>query len=487
MSKNKFNIITSLVAFLFVFASFGQQLSGSKEKNIDKLMNKFDEYRQFNGSILVAHEGKVVYKKGFGMANFELDVPNTPTTKHRLASVTKQFTAMAILQLVDEGKLKLDVPISKYLPDYPKKNGDRITLHHLLTHTSGTLNYTNSSSYREKMIKPWKPTELVNLFADSALIFNPGSRIYYSNSGYVLLGVIIEKITGKTYSEVLQSNIFEPLGMVNSGYEKTGDILKNRSAGYYKQGTSLRNANFINMSVAYSAGGLYSTVEDLFLWDQALYTEKLISKELTEVYFDKHFPMYGGDYYAYGWEIGNIQVGDSDKKLETISHSGVINGYTSLITRIPSSNSSIIVINNVSRAPLNFMTQSIVGILNDKTFKMPIKSGADMLTELIDNDGFEDAIAYYEKNKSSKEIYFSETEMNLIGYDLLQAGKAKEAKTIFKAIMEAHPDSFNAYDSYAESLMVLGETEDAILYYHKSLDYNPENKNAIEMLKKLEK
>lgn len=196
----------------------------------------------------------------------------------------------------------MNVPIATYLPDYPKKYGDIITIHHLLTHSSGTPNYTSFPGYRDRMSRSTHPEEIVQLFSDSTLLFTPGEKFDYSNSGYVLLGIIIEKVTGQSYEIVLQEKIFTPLGMNNSGYDHHSAILKNRAAGYYKNGKSYINASYIDLTVAFSAGCIYSTVEDLFLWDQALYTEKLLPKQYLDLLFDTHIPAFG-EHYGYGWVI----------------------------------------------------------------------------------------------------------------------------------------------------------------------------------------
>ena len=262
----------------------------TKIEKIHELISACAEYGQFNGSALVAEKGKIIYTKGFGQANMEWDIPNKANTKFRLASISKQFTAMLTVQLVAENKLKLDVPITNYLPGYPKKNGDKITIHHLLTHTSGIPNYTSFPNYRDMMRNPHKAMEIVNLFADSTLEFSPEEKFAYSNSGYVLLGVIIEKITGKSYEQVLQDKIFSPLKMKNTGYDNHRSILKNRASGYNKNANSFENANYIDMSTPYAAGALYSTVGDMYLWDQALYTEKLMPKKYMDLLFKKHTP-----------------------------------------------------------------------------------------------------------------------------------------------------------------------------------------------------
>jgi hypothetical protein len=256
----------------------------TKAKRIHDLVNASAEYGQFNGSVLVAEKGEVIYKNGFGLANMEWDIPNQANTKHRLASVSKQFTAMLIVQLAAENKLKLDAPITSYLPDYPKVTGDKITIHHLLTHTSGIPNFTSFPNYRDIMRDPHRTMEIVNLFAGLPLEFTSGEKFSYSNSGYVLLGVIIEKLTGKTYEQVLQDQILSPLNMTNTGYDRHSTILKNRATGYDKNVNEFKNSNYIDMSVPYAAGALYSTVEDLYLWDQALYTEKLMPRKYMDLF-----------------------------------------------------------------------------------------------------------------------------------------------------------------------------------------------------------
>ena len=201
---------TLKLIFTFICAislSFGQ----TKVEKIDKLLNLYEEYGQLNGSVLVSDNGKIIYKKGFGMANMEWNIPNTTNTKFRLASVTKQFTGMLILQLVAEGKLDLHKPISTYLPDYNKANGDRITAHHLLTHSSGTPNYTSFPGFMQNENRdPYTPEEFIKKFQDKELEFTPGERFNYSNSGYFLLGVLVEKVTEKTYEQMMQDYIFKP-------------------------------------------------------------------------------------------------------------------------------------------------------------------------------------------------------------------------------------------------------------------------------------
>jgi CubicO group peptidase (beta-lactamase class C family) len=470
--------------FLGVFivagiVSYGQ----AKVDRLEKLISSYAEYGKFNGSVLVAEKGKIIYKKGFGLAEMEWNIPNQPDTKHRLGSITKQFTSMLIMQLVEQGKLKLDVPISTYLRDYPKKTGTVITIHHLLTHTSGIPNMTSFPGFLKNVsINAYTPEQLVNLSADSTLEFKPGERFAYSNSGYLLLGYIIEKVTGKSYEQVLRENIFTPLKMNNTGYDHHEPLLKNRASGYEKNGRQYVNAKFLDMSVPYAAGAMYSTVEDLYLWDQALYTNQLLRKENMELLFAKHIPS-GGGHYGYGWGIGEIPLGNTATKIETVGHGGGINGFNTQITRIPSDKSLIVLLNNTGGAPLNEMTNAIAAILYDKPYDLPKRSVAYSLADKIEKDGVPVALEYYKGIKDAAGYYLDEHEMNRTGYEFLQSGKVKEAAAIFKLNTEAFPKSSNVYDSYAEALMAIGNKTEAIENYKQSVKLNPGNVNGIKILK----
>ena len=484
MSKSNRTIINTVFLGVFIATGvFNVSYGQAKVDKLDKLMKAYAEYGKFNGSVLVAEKGKVIYKKGLGLADMEWNISNQPDTKHRLGSITKQFTSMLIMQLVEQGKLKLDVPISTYLPDYPKKNGDVITIHHLLTHSSGIPNMTSFPGFTKNISRnSYSPAQLVNLFADSTLQFKPGERFDYSNSGYILLGYIIEKVTGKSYEQVLQENIFTPLKMNNTGYDHSGPLLKNRARGYEKNGRRYVNANFIDMSVPHAAGALYSTVEDLYLWDQALYGNQLLRKENMDLLFTKHIAA-GGGHYGYGWDIGEIPLGNTSERKETIGHGGGIDGFNTLLTRIPSDKSFIVLLNNTGGAPLGQMTSAITGILYDKSYDVPNRSVAYSLADRIEKAGIAAALEYYKGIKDSAGYYLNEHEMNGTGYELLQSGKVKEAAAIFKLNTIAFPKSGNVFDSYGEALMALGNKTEAIENYKKSVKLNPGNEGGIKILK----
>src|SRR5690349_24034858 len=217
---------------------------------------------RFMGSVLVAQDGKVLLDKGYGFANLEWQVPNTPTTKFRLGSITKQFTAASILLLEERGKLKVEDPVKKYMPDAPAA-WDKITIFHVLTHTSGIPSFTGFPDYESTEAIPTTPEKLVARFRDKPLEFEPGTKWNYSNSGYVLLGYLLEKISGQKYSDFVQQNIFTPLGMKDSGYDSSSTVIARRAAGYTQGKSGPVNAGFVHMSIPFSAGALYSTTENL--------------------------------------------------------------------------------------------------------------------------------------------------------------------------------------------------------------------------------
>lgn len=313
---------------------------------IDEYMTALVEQNQFSGSLLVAKDGKVLLSKGYGMANWEWQAPNTPQTKFRLGSITKQFTAMAILQLQAQGALNVQDPICPYIQDCPEA-WQPVTIHHLLTHTSGIPNFTASSGYAELKKQFTTPSKLIEQFRNLPIDFTPGERWRYSNSGYIVLGYIIEQVSGLSYATFLQNNIFEPLQMADTGYEDNHRAILHHATGYLSPGL---NAEYIDMSVPYAAGGLYSTVEDIFLWDQALYAGKLLPLSLQDEMFTPFVPIpaersaVSVASYGYGWRIGE----QFDRLW--VAHGGGIEGFAAIFDRYPDDKVAIIVLSNFENA-----------------------------------------------------------------------------------------------------------------------------------------
>lgn len=479
--------ITILKTFFITIFSFvllqTSIIAQDKADKLEKLMNKYYEYGQFNGSVLVAENGNVILNKGYGYANMEWDVPNTTDTKFRLASITKQFTAMLIMQLVEEGKIDLNGKLSDYLPYYKKAIGDKITIHHLLTHTSGIPNLTNrpENEFNKISKNHIEVKELVEKYCSDDLEFEPGSKFSYSNSGYVILGAVIEEMSGKPYEEVLKEKIFDPSGMENSGYDNNNLIIDKRASGYNKSFSEYENTEYLDMSFPYSAGSMYSTVEDLYLWDQALYSEKLLSEENKEIMFKPFLQN-----YAYGWGVNELPVGDDKKKVTR--HSGGINGFNTLIVRFVDDKHLIVLLNNFSPSNLNNIVSKIGNILYGIEYEFPKRSLAEVFSKTVVTEGINKGLKQFKElnEKNSEEYYINEGEINNFGYVLIELNRIDDAIEIFKLNIELFPEAFNTYDSLGEAYMIKGNKELAIKNYEKSIELNPDNENGKKMLEKLQ-
>jgi CubicO group peptidase (beta-lactamase class C family) len=276
-----------------------------------------------------------VFNKAYGKANLEWDIANTPTTKYRIGSITKQFTSASILLLEERGKLQLDDPIKKHYSGAPAA-WDAITLKHLLTHTSGIANFTSFPEFPKLKQFQTPVMDLIALFKDKPLEFVPGEKMAYSNSGYELLGYVIEKASGMPYADFVQANIFTPLGMKDSGYDSNATIIARRAAGYTRVGESIVNAEFVHMSIPHAAGALYSTTEDLLRWQRGLYGGKLLSAaSLT-----KMTTPFKSD-YALG--LG-VQTG----KRKMYSHGGGIEGFNTQLAYYPETQVTVVALANVN-------------------------------------------------------------------------------------------------------------------------------------------
>jgi CubicO group peptidase (beta-lactamase class C family) len=461
--------------------------AADKKAQIENLVQKYSDYGQFSGSILVAEKGKIIFKKGYGLANMEWEIANSPTTKFRIGSLTKQFTSMLIMQLVQEDKIKLSAKITEYLPEYRNDTGDKITVHHLLTHTSGIPSYTGLPNFFKDISRiHFSVDDFTEKYCSGDLQFEPGTTFRYNNSGYFLLGNIIEKITGDTYEKALQERIFEPLNMVNSGYDTTESILKNRASGYEKSLDGFSNAAFLDMSLPFAAGSLYSTVEDLYLWDRALYTEKLLNNKYKEIMFTPFLKN-----YAYGWGLADITIEQNEEadKVASIGHSGGINGFHSLITRLVKDQHVIIQLNNTGGASLSAMRQEITKVLYGKPFEAPKKSIVSALYKSLQQSGVTAITSTYNRLKeiSPNEYQFSENQLNNFGYQLLQKTKMIAAVEVMKLNAIEYPESANVHDSLGEVYLANDQKNLALASYERSLELDPKNANAQKLIKQLKK
>ena len=326
---------------------------------MEQVIQSFVSGQNFMGSVLVSRENEIILDKGYGFANLEWSIPNSPSTKFRLGSITKQFTAASILLLEERGKLSVNDAVKKYIPDAAAA-WDKVTIFNLLTHTSGIPSFTNFPDY--PAIEPFAktPTQLVGLFRDKPLDFPPGEKWSYSNSGYVLLGYLIEKISGESYEKFVQDNIFTPLGMKDSGYDSNSAIIAHRAAGYSPGQNGPVNAGYINMTVPLSAGGLYSTTDDLLRWEQGLFGGKLLSpaslQKMTKPFMSD---------YAFG-----LMVHTANGR-QVIEHGGGIEGFTTMLAYYPEDKLTVVVLSNFNGPASSELAPKLAALARGEKVVLP--------------------------------------------------------------------------------------------------------------------
>ena len=344
------------ILFLFLLP-----ITLAAQKNYPQLLDQYMQaqttIRGFSGAVLVMKQNKVLLEKGYGLADREWNISNTTETKYRMGSVTKQFTAACILQLIEAGKLSVTDKLSKFFPDFPK--ADSVTIHMLLNHTSGIASYTDIKEFMNVAALSLSKDSMISFFKNKPYNFSPGTKWAYNNSGYFLLGCIIEKISGLTYSEYLQKNIFDKLEMKNSGVDKLDSVLAMRARGYSRVGKKTINADHISMAWPFSAGVLYSTVGDLYKWDRALYGNKILSKESLQKMFTP-----GKSNYGYGVII------DSLEGHPRIWHNGGIPGFSTNFTRFINDDICTVVFSN-NESNTDFVAIALADILFDMPVEIP--------------------------------------------------------------------------------------------------------------------
>lgn len=469
--KLKGLIVSGLILLVSVS---GFSSSTSKIKKIDQFIHQCYQKDMFNGTILVAEKGKILYKNALGLANFATKEKMKIQSVFYLASVSKQFTTMAIMMLAEKGMLSYEDRLSKFFPDFPSW-ANRVTIRHLMNHTSGVPDH-----FRLGISKP----DLTNadvvkaLGKQESLQFDPGEKYQYSNGGYVLLAQIVEKVAKTPFHLFLKKNIFSPLGMTHSlVYDESKPAIQHRAIGCSAFGEK-SDYNILTMG----PGGIFSNIEDLFKWDQALYGEKLIKqKTLAEAFTPGTLNNGKKTTYGFGWGISER---DGEK---IVAHSGGLAAFRTFIGRRLHSKDTIILLTNNENNEINRIAAALANILSDKPYQLPKIPIGRAISKSVKTGGIEAAIKRYYalKKKHQKEYRFRENELNELGYSLMAEKRVKAAVKIFKLNVKEYPAAWNVYDSLGEAYMTLGQTELAIKNYEKSVQLNPENKGGMAALKKL--
>lgn len=446
--------------------------------SIAALVSAYHDAGRFDGSVLVSDGGAVVYSGGVGMASVEWGIPNAADTRFRVGSVTKQFTAALVLQLAEQGLVDLQAPITTYVPAYPAEPGDRITVHHLLTHTSGIPNYTDAADFGDRARDPFTPDAFLAAFQDLPLDFKPGTAWSYSNSGYFLLGVLVEKVTGQTYAEALRERVLEPAGMTDSAYGDGATVFERAATGYVRSGSGLHHADYIDTSIPYAAGMLLSTVQDLRTWSDALMAGRVFQRPETLALMTAphvEMPGTGGMHYGYGVVTGAIRVGE--RAVPVVEHDGGIPGFATGFRRLTDRDAVIAVISNTSDGPWA-LVDGITALLYGEAVAMPRPSVVGPVRAALASGGVAAAAAAFREARASDAYEVTESDLNTVGYEALRRSDVEVAVALFRLNVETYPDAPNPHDSLGEALLAAGDTVAAEASYRRALALDPSSASA---------
>ena len=445
-------------------------------ERIDSLVTAYHDARLFNGAVLVGQGDSIMYETAVGDANMEWDVPNTPDTRFHVGSVTKQFTAALILQLVAEDKVALDSTISTYLSDYPGPGADRITLHHLLSHRSGIPSFTGFEDYQSRIMRlEWAPDSLVAEFANRELDFEPGSQWAYSNSGYFLLGVIAQKVTGEPYPKALREKVLAPLGLDGPiGYAFSEEVIEREAGGYQQTVWGYRRAEPIESSVPLSAGMLYATPEGLHRWTRALHTGEVLPDSLYDAMTTAH----AENGYGYGLVTQSDTINGTP--VTTTGHGGGINGFTSSLLSVTPGGYTIVALDNTQSGSTSRLTEGVRQLLYDGAPPQPQPSVARVLWDVVQGQMVADATTRYQTlQEEQPDAYtYGAPELVKLGDALRAKDRPQAAVGIYEFALSQDSTLADAYAGLGLAQKRLGNQSAAEANLKAARDRNPGHEAA---------
>ncbi|MBN1407947.1 MAG: serine hydrolase [Calditrichaceae bacterium] len=468
MFKHLFYISMSLFIIL-------QSCTPSIDSKIDDLVKMYSNKDYFSGVVLYAKDGKIVYNKAFGLSNHEESINNTIETRFNIGSLNKDFTYVLILQLLSEDSLKLDDPIGQYIDDFDDNISKKVTIRHILRHASGFGDYGMHPEYQKNRTKFKTVDDLLKLIVSEPLLFKPGSNRYYSNSGFIVLGKIIENITNKPYADVLQQRIFDPLDMKNTYYSHL-DTLTNRATGYIKSATGklIKTIQFENYATP--AGGCYSTTGDLYKFYSALENTDIL---LTDPH-KKIMYVYANPDIKLTWEkiISDESIFNAK--------AGGFEGFNAMVVEWMVKGEIAIILANYDEPVAEEVGNGVFAIMRNLKPEKPRLPIKQYVYNLLNKDGYDYMSMHFDSLMKSQNYQYEDPWLlNQVGYDLLHENLFEEAIQIFKLNVKRYPKLANPYDSLGEAYMKAGENELAVENYSKSLELDPTNQNAINIIAKL--
>jgi len=486
MRPNHHPLSLLLILLLSPLFLLSQNTAQDWRAKVDQLIDVYsDSSFPFNGILLVFDEKEILYQRTEGFANLELEVPITMNTKFRIASVSKQFAGFLAWQLVEEGRLDIRAPIGQYAPRLANTVVGQLTMHQLLTHTSGLppnkyiweyagLQRPESFSFRD----------LFDLIARDKPHFEPGSRYEYCNTGYVLAGGVLEQLSGKTYPELLREYILNPLDMDHTGLDSLQSLLPNRAYYYEREfETGLRPAAPCDMSAVSAAGGMYSSAADMHRWAYTLFfTEHLLSPAYRDLFLQ---PVLND--YAYGLFIREKQVDRSGFRVPLLEHDGLLEGSRSYVAYLPEKEVALVLLSNFGKSfPFYSFQRQLFNILYDRPFQTPKRSLAYHFSIDLKKQGLDYAIQQFGQHQTDTAHYeLNESRMTEYGYFLMRRERLEEALEVFRLNAEYFPDSWSAHNSLAEAYLETGNKELARKHCKKATALNPRNYQGRRLMERI--
>jgi CubicO group peptidase (beta-lactamase class C family) len=453
------------------------------QASAEEIMKTYHDFNMFDGSVLVAEHGKVIYKGAFGPANREWNIPNTTDTRFMIGSVSKPITSILVLLQVQKGLIDLDRTIADYLPQFAGKKTGALTIRQLLSHSSGMPNYDIIKDFFPRISRQeFTREDYVKLYMDSSLVFEPGSGYYYSSWGYFTLGYIMEKVTGKSYAQLMKEDILDKLGMNGTGSYHHTQIVSKRATGYDYSLGGRTSADFRDQSNTMGTGDMYSTVEDLFKLHLALSNNTLLNKKLTDEMFTPGIRPWR---YGFGWFNQYFRYTPTDSVF-TNYHLGMTEGFLSFMIRIPSTNSLIVFLCNSSPTHFFGITNNLMRALYNKPviLKQPVHKVMELL---IVSQGASRSVEEYRKMKADTARYYVDwLAMDQLGNQLFTLKRYEDARVIFENNAVEFPQRDLVMISLAKTYEALGRKADAITFYRKAISLNPGNEEAKNRLKELQ-
>lgn len=477
-------------AFILFFMGFVQ--ADDLAERLDNYLKAWNEVGQFNGSALVARDDEIILAKGYGMADMAWEVPNSPETRFDIGSIAKQFTTALVFQLCAEDKINLDATILEYLPEYREDTGKKVTVDHLLQHTSGIPCYLRDQERLPGGLPSYKighehtSEEMIEKYLSGDLLFEPGSRYRYSNSGFYLLKEIIQRVTGKSLEENLNERILEPIGLKDTGLIQQRRINPQMAVGHQRIGGHYGLCAYEYIANLYGSGGMYSTVIDLFKWNRAVRGGSVLPPEWQEKMFATYLKE-GVNSYAYSQTLLEVRLPNFDKPVKFYSFNGATTGFISDALYYPETGHTIVLLDNSEEYHHWEIAPGLYSILLGGVADLPKPSAADRIAEFTLGNSLDEALAEYERISSRESVGLDfravESEINTYAYRLLDQARFRQSQKLFELNTLLFPASPNAANSYAEFYFRTGNEEMAQKFYSLEKRLKERESMLVELLK----